>query len=68
MIKQATVGEIKQYFDGKIFKKKDVVNISVDTIKEDELFDYVGQERYYERIYYNELDDEEWQKVVAKFP
>ena len=32
--------EIKQYFDDKIFKKKDVVNISVDTTKEDELFDY----------------------------
>ena len=50
--------EIKQYFDDKIFKKKDVVNISVDTTKEDELFDYVGQERYYKTSYYNELDDD----------
>ena len=58
VVKQATVGEIKQYFDDKIFKKKDVVNISVDTTKEDELFDYVGQERYYETSYYNELDDD----------
>jgi len=52
------VDEIKQYFDNKIFKKKDVVDISVDTTKEDELFDYVGQEKYYEISYYNELDDE----------
>jgi len=52
------VDEIKQYFDNKIFKKKDVVDISVDTTKEDELFDYVGLERYYETSYYNELDDD----------
>jgi hypothetical protein len=39
------------------FKKKDVVDISINTTKEDELFDYVGQERYYETSYYNELDD-----------
>ena len=58
VVKQATVGEIKQYFDDKIFKKKDVVNISVDTTKEDELFDYVGQEKYYETSYYNDLDDD----------
>ena len=58
VIKQATVGEIKQYFDDKIFKKKDVVNISVDTTKEDELFDYVGHPRYYGVPKYNELDDD----------
>jgi len=58
VVKQATVGEIKQYFDNKIFKKKDVVNISVDTTKEDELFDYVGYERYYGVPKYNELDDD----------
>ena len=58
VIKQATVGEIKQYFDDKIFKQKDVVNISVDTTKEDELFDYVGHERYYGVPKYNELDDD----------
>lgn len=50
--------EIKQYFDNKVFKKKDVVDISVDTTKEDELFDYVGQEKYYEISYYNESDDD----------
>lgn len=58
IIKEATVGEIKQYFDDKIFKKKDVVNISVDTTKEDELFDYVGYPRYYGIPKYNELDDD----------
>ena len=58
IIKEATVGEIKQYFDNKIFKKKDVVNISVDTTKEDELFDYVGYEKYYGVPKYNELDDD----------
>ena len=57
VIKEATVGEIKQYFDDKIFKKKDVVNISVDTTKEDELFDYVGYPKYYGVPKYNELDD-----------
>lgn len=58
IVKEATVGEIKQYFDDKIFKKKDVVNISVDTTKEDELFDYIGYERYYGVPKYNELDDD----------
>ena len=63
VIKQATVCEIKQYFDDKIFKKKDVVNISVDTTKEDELFDYVGYERHYGITKYNELyDDYEYNK------
>ena len=57
IIKEAVVDEIKQYFDDKIFKKKEVVDISVDTTKEDELFNYVGQEKYYEISYYNELDD-----------
>lgn len=62
VIKEATMDEIKQYFDDKIFKKKDVVNISVDTTKEDELFDYVGYERYYGIARYNELDDDDYEK------
>ena len=57
LIKEATVDEIKQYFDDKIFKKKDVVDISVGTTKEYELFDYVGYEKYYGKSSYNELDD-----------
>ena len=50
--------EIKQYFDNKIFKKKDVVNISSNTTKEDELFDYVEAPDYYkERVRdYDEYD------------
>ena len=58
LIKEDVVDETKEYFDNKIFKKKDVVDISVETTKEDELFDYVGQERYYETSYYNELDED----------
>ena len=52
------MGEIKRYFDEKYIKRKDVVNISVDTTKEDELFDYVGYERHYGVPKYNELDDD----------
>ena len=58
IIKQATVGEIKQYYDEKHLTKKDVVNISVDTTKEDELFDYADYPRYYGVPKYNELDDD----------
>jgi len=58
IIKEATVNEIKQYFDDRFFKKKDVVDISVNTTKEDELFDYVGQTKYYDVSYYNELDED----------
>lgn len=58
VIKEATVVEIKQYYDDKIFNKKDVVNISANTTKEDELFDYVGYPRYYGVPKYNELDDD----------
>lgn len=58
IIKQATVGEIKQYYDVQHLTKKDVVNISVDTTKEDELFDYVDYPRYYGVPEYNELDDD----------
>ena len=42
LIKEAVVDETKEYFDNKIFKKKDVVDISVETTKEYELFYYVG--------------------------
>ena len=58
VIKQATVGEIKQYYDDKHLTKKDVVNISVDTTKEDELFNYVDYPRCYGVPKYNELDDD----------
>ena len=45
IIKQVTVDEMKQCFDNKVIKKKVVVDISIDSTKE-ELFDYVGYTRY----------------------
>ncbi len=58
LVKEATTSEIKKYYDNDNFNEKDVVNISIDTTKEDELFDYVGYERYYGRPKYNELEDD----------
>lgn len=58
LVKEATTNEIKQYYDNDNFNEKDVVNISIDTTKEDELFDYVGYERYYGRPKYNELEED----------
>ena len=50
--------EIKQYYDDEYLTKKDVVNISDNTSKEDELFNYVDYPRYYDIPKYNELDDD----------
>ena len=58
LVKETTTNEIKQYYDNNNFNEKDVVNISIDTTKEDELFDYVGYEKYYDRPRYNELEDD----------
>lgn len=60
--KKTTVSEVKQYFDDKIFEKKDVVNILLDTTKEDELFDYIEVEKEYVRINCSELDSESKEK------
>ena len=46
IIKEVTVGEIKQYFDNKYFNKKDVLNVSIDTTKQRELCEYVGFQKY----------------------
>lgn len=43
-------------YDIKNFTRKDVVNMALDTIKEDELFDYVGVEKEYVRMKHSELD------------
>ena len=43
-------------YDIKNFTRKDVVNMALDTIKEDELFDYVGVEKEYVRMKHLELD------------
>ena len=58
MIKSITTSEIKQYYDENYFDKKDVINISVGTSEETELFDYVDYKRYYGIYKYNELDDD----------
>lgn len=46
------------HYDNKNFTRKDVVNISLDTTKEDELFDCVNYHRYYGVSKYNELNDD----------
>lgn len=56
--KKATTNEIMAHHDNKNFTRKDVINISLDTTKEDELFDYVDYHRYYDVSKYNELDDD----------
>ena len=58
MVKSITTSEIKQYYDENYFDKRDVINISVETSKETELFDYVDYKRYYGISKYNELDDD----------
>ena len=58
LIKETTTSEIKDYYDSKEFNSNDVYYISKGTDKEDELFDYVGYERYYGVPKYNELDDD----------
>ena len=44
------------HYDNQNFTRKDVVNISLDTTKEAELFNYVGVEKKYVRMKYSELD------------
>ena len=44
--KEATTSEIKDYFDNQDFDSKDVYNISKETTKEDELFDYARVPSY----------------------
>ena len=56
LVKNVTTKQVKRYYDNDDFTEKDVVNISVNTTKEDELFDYISYENYY-RPKYSELDD-----------
>lgn len=44
-VKQATIKEIKDYYDNKDFTKKDVIDIAKDTTKEDELFSYIDYKK-----------------------
>ncbi len=48
-VKTRTTAEIKEYYSQEDFTKDDVVDISINTDKEDELFDYIGVDRYYEK-------------------
>lgn len=47
--KEATVTEIKEYFDNGDFNKNDIYNIARDTTKEDELFEYADIDKYYSK-------------------
>lgn len=47
IIKNATINEIKDYYDVKEFDSNDVYHIVEGTTKEDELFDYANKPDYY---------------------
>lgn len=65
--KESTTNEIMAHYDNKNFTRKDVVNISLDTTKEDELFNYVGVEKEYVRMKHSELDYGSKEKDEKKF-
>lgn len=46
-VKDAIVNEIKDYYNNEDFDKDDVYDISIDTDKEEELFDYVDIDKFY---------------------
>jgi len=56
LVKNVTTKQVERYYDNDDFTEKDVINISVNTTKEDELFNYIGYENYY-RPKYSDLDD-----------
>ena len=58
IIKAETVVEIKDYYDNNDFDMEDVVKISNGTSKEDELFNYIGYEKYYNLHEYIKLYDD----------
>ncbi len=47
--KQATVTEIKDYYDNEDFNKDDIYDIAKDTDKEEELFDYADIDKFYSK-------------------
>ena len=47
--KEATVDEIKEYYDNKEFSEKDIKYIAKYTSKEDELFEYADIDKYYSK-------------------
>lgn len=54
--KKTTTDEIMAHYDNKNFTRKDVVNISLDTLSEEKSFDYVGVEKEYVRMKHSELN------------
>lgn len=54
--KETTSNEIKDYYDNNDFDINDVYDISKDTTKEDELFDYVGIPNYLKTEKSNQQD------------
>ncbi len=47
--KQATVTEIKNYYDNEDFNKNDIYDIAKDTDNEEELFDYANIDNFYSK-------------------
>jgi len=58
MTKEATVSQVKTYYNNDLINDKDIFNISKGTTKQDELFEYVEAPDYYkERVRdYDEYD------------
>lgn len=48
-VKEATISEIKEYYDNNDFDKDDIFDIAVDTDNENELFDYTNIDNYYSK-------------------
>ena len=59
--KEATTSEIKGYYDNKDFDSKDVYDISKETTKEDELFDYADIPSYYKTRKSNDRDKDDFE-------
>lgn len=61
--KEATTTEIKDYYDNEDFDTNDVYDISKDTTKEDELFDYAGVPSYLKtsKETYNDKEKEDFE-------
>ena len=65
--KEANTNEIMAHYDNKNFTRKNVVNISLDTTKEDELFNDVRVEKEYVRMKHSELDYDSKKKDEKEF-
>ena len=59
--KEATTSEIKGYYDNKDFDSNDVYDISKETTKEDELFDYADIPSYYKTRKSNDRDKDDFE-------